>query len=106
MIPEGDAGMSTNLAGRRAVVTGAAAGIGRASVLALARAGMKVEAVDRDAAGLETVVAEIVNAAWNRASEDVTEVPARAWAVDLGQAADVAPLIRRVEAEAGPIDLL
>ena len=41
-------------AGKRVVVTGAAQGIGRAIVAAMAAAGAKVAALDLDAAGLET----------------------------------------------------
>ncbi|MET7475682.1 3-hydroxybutyrate dehydrogenase [Streptomyces sp. NPDC005648] len=44
-----------DLGGRTALVTGAAGGIGRACALRLAAAGAKVRAVDRDAAGLETL---------------------------------------------------
>ncbi len=44
--------MSGRVAGRRALVTAAAAGIGRASALALAREGARVIATDIDAAGL------------------------------------------------------
>ncbi|MFF1440074.1 3-hydroxybutyrate dehydrogenase [Streptomyces sp. NPDC058295] len=44
-----------DLGGRTALVTGAAGGIGQACVLRLAAAGAKVRAVDRDAAGLETL---------------------------------------------------
>ncbi|MFD9322509.1 3-hydroxybutyrate dehydrogenase [Streptomyces sp. NPDC060053] len=46
---------SLDLGGRTALVTGAAGGIGRACALRLASAGAKVRAVDRDAAGLETL---------------------------------------------------
>ncbi|MFF3347051.1 3-hydroxybutyrate dehydrogenase [Streptomyces sp. NPDC002779] len=46
---------SLDLGGRTALVTGAAGGIGRACALRLAAAGAKVRAVDRDAAGLETL---------------------------------------------------
>ncbi|MCR8724646.1 SDR family NAD(P)-dependent oxidoreductase [Frigidibacter sp. ROC022] len=44
--------------GRTVVVTGAAAGIGRATALAFAAQGAQVAALDRDAAGLESLVSE------------------------------------------------
>lgn len=47
------------LTDRVAVVTGAAAGIGRACALALAAFGANVALCDRDAAGLDTVVDEV-----------------------------------------------
>ena len=48
------------LAGRRAIVTGAASGIGRATALLLADEGAAVAAADLDEAGLEAVVGSIV----------------------------------------------
>ncbi|KQX64096.1 MULTISPECIES: 3-hydroxybutyrate dehydrogenase [unclassified Streptomyces] len=51
----GPATRPLDLGGRTALVTGAAGGIGRACALRLAAAGAKVRAVDRDAAGLETL---------------------------------------------------
>jgi 2,3-dihydro-2,3-dihydroxybenzoate dehydrogenase len=84
------------LAGRVAVVTGAAAGIGRATVVALGQAGMRIAAVDRDAVRLEELVAAVA----------ATGCQARAWVVDLSRPAEVEGLIARIEAEAGPVDLL
>lgn len=48
-----------SLGGRVAVVTGAAAGIGRACALALGRFGADIVANDRDAAGLESLAVEL-----------------------------------------------
>lgn len=55
-----------NLAGKRALITGAASGIGRAVTLELAQAGTHLMLVDTDEPGLANVVAE-----------------ARKWAVDV-----------------------
>jgi 3-hydroxybutyrate dehydrogenase len=49
----------SELAGRRALVTGAASGIGRACAVRLAAAGATVVAVDRDAAALKELTAEL-----------------------------------------------
>jgi NAD(P)-dependent dehydrogenase (short-subunit alcohol dehydrogenase family) len=46
--------------GKRCFVTGAASGIGRATALKLAEEGAVLFLTDRDAAGLETVVADVV----------------------------------------------
>ena len=75
--------MSGDFAGRAAVVTGAAQGIGRAIAQALAAAGASVLAIDRDGAGLAQVGAGIATRT-----------------VDLSDRAAVA------EALAGPCDVL
>ncbi|HYQ65131.1 3-hydroxybutyrate dehydrogenase [Actinophytocola sp.] len=49
----------SELAGRRALVTGAGGGIGRACAIRLAAAGAAVVAADRDGAALEALVSEI-----------------------------------------------
>ena len=50
--------MARHLSGAAVLVTGAAAGIGRASALAFAAAGARVAAVDADAAGLASLPEE------------------------------------------------
>jgi NAD(P)-dependent dehydrogenase (short-subunit alcohol dehydrogenase family) len=81
-----------NLAGQRALITGATSGIGRAVALKLARDGAEVLVHGRDAArGAETV--EEITAAGGKASFV---------AADLGDAADV----ERLASDAGEIDIL
>jgi 3-hydroxybutyrate dehydrogenase len=59
----------TDLRGRRALVTGAASGIGRACAEALAAAGAHVVAVDLDGAALETLSASSATAFETRAMD-------------------------------------
>ncbi len=50
--------LATDLAGKRAIVTGGAVGIGRAIVLALADCGVRVAVLDRDRPGAERTAAD------------------------------------------------
>jgi NAD(P)-dependent dehydrogenase (short-subunit alcohol dehydrogenase family) len=83
-------------AGRVAVVTGAASGIGRATALRLAREGAAVACIDRDGAGADAA-AEAVRAAGARAA-GVT--------CDVASSAEVDAAARRVEVELGPVHAL
>jgi len=51
--------LGSGLDGRGVIVTGAASGIGRATAQAMAAAGARVAALDRDASGLEATVAAL-----------------------------------------------
>lgn len=80
---------------RIAVVTGASAGVGRATVRAFARAGFDVGLIARGEAGLAGAAAD-VEAAGGRALQLPT---------DVADFAAVRAAAQRVEAELGPIDL-
>jgi NAD(P)-dependent dehydrogenase (short-subunit alcohol dehydrogenase family) len=87
---------SVLLTDRVAVVTGAAAGIGRATALALARFGADVAACDRDADGMASLAAEI-EAAGQRV---LTRV------LDVRDGDAVAAFCTRVGADLGRADVL
>jgi len=81
---------------QRALITGASSGIGKATTLAFAKAGIDLALVSRTPSKLEAVVAEVSSLG----------VEAKAYPVDL---ADVNPLKDRmsaIAAEFGPIDIL
>lgn len=80
-----------DLAGRVAAVTGAASGIGKATCLALAGAGAKVIALDRDLAGAEAVAAEVKGAAH---------------ALDVTSAAEWQAVAEWIESAFGRLDVL
>ena len=82
------------LSGKRAIITGAASGIGRASLLLFAREGARVLAVDREAAALDAAVTEAAAAGGT----------ALAQAADAGDEAAVAGLVGRCVAEWGGVD--
>src|SRR3954466_5824352 len=79
-----------DLAGKVAVVTGAANGIGRACATRFAAEGAKVVVADLDGDATETVAAEI---------------GALGVATDVSVEADVKHLVEETEKEVGPIDL-
>lgn len=87
--------MLEHLSGRKAVVIGAASGIGRAHALALAGLGMEIVAVDLNAEALESVALEI----------KARGVAVRTRTVDVSDAAAVQDLARDVDAE-GPVSVL
>jgi len=73
-----------SLAGRVALVTGAARGIGAATAVALAEAGARVAVLDRDGDGIERTADAIGRAGSDALAipADVTDVPAMERAVD------------------------
>ena len=85
--------MELNLTGKRALVTGASKGIGRATALTLAEEGCDLVLVARSAEGLAEI-AEDIGKRFNVAVQTI--------AADLSRSAD----IDRVAGEAGQIDIL
>ncbi|MCB5177953.1 2,3-dihydro-2,3-dihydroxybenzoate dehydrogenase [Streptomyces antimicrobicus] len=83
-------------AGRIAVVTGAAGGIGAATVRALAVRGATVAALDNDTAALEQLAKE----------HDADGFPVVPFPLDVTSSADVASVVTEVERSLGPIDQL
>ena len=85
-----------SIAGKVAVVTGAASGIGKEIALNLARAGAKVAIADLNAAGAQAVAAEI----------DAAGGTAIGIAMDVTDEAAVNAGIERIRAELGPVYIL
>jgi NAD(P)-dependent dehydrogenase (short-subunit alcohol dehydrogenase family) len=86
----------TTLADRVALVTGAGHGIGKATALALARAGAHVALVDIDEVAAGKVAADV--AALERRSLAV--------GADVGDLANIDRMVRQVTETLGPIDIL
>jgi NAD(P)-dependent dehydrogenase (short-subunit alcohol dehydrogenase family) len=84
------------LAGKVAIVTGAASGIGRATALRFSREGASVAILDRDLDRGEAVLKEI----------RATQGKAMFFSVDVSVEAQVSEAIRRVEGEFHRIDIL
>jgi len=83
--------------GRRALVTGAARGLGKVMALALAQAGAEVVIVSRTLAECQATAEEISKETGRRA---------HAIAADVSKAGEVAGLFAAAQAAAGPIDIL
>lgn len=108
MAPEPDAGAELRLpglAGRRAVVTGASRGIGRATAVLLARAGASVGIAYHTAEEAARRTAEEARAALRSAG--VEDADDRVWtrAADLSTGAGAARLFESVERVFGEVDV-
>ena len=89
--------MDIGIRGRIALVTGASSGIGEGVALALAREGVRLAVAARREELLERVASHALGLG---ASE------ARAFSVDLQDAASIASLLKRVQETLGDIDIL
>ncbi|GIF12942.1 2,3-dihydro-2,3-dihydroxybenzoate dehydrogenase [Actinoplanes teichomyceticus] len=87
---------TVDFAGKIALVTGAAGGIGAAVARTLAARGATVAAVDRDR--------EALRSAGRRHQAD--GLPVRAFPADVSSSAEVAAAVTAIERDLGPIDLL
>ena len=87
-----------SFAGKIAIVTGAAKGIGLAVALQMARAGARVAMIDRDRGVLDAAAAEVMNAG-------STEI-ALALAADVSSSREVSAAVQAVIERFGGIDVL
>jgi len=85
--------LSRSIAGRVAIVTGAASGMGRATALLLAREGARVAVTDLDPAACEAVAAE-------------AGPNAKAFALDVSDPAAIPRVVGEIAAQFGGIDIL
>jgi 3-oxoacyl-[acyl-carrier protein] reductase len=85
-----------SLQGRRAIVTGAAGGMGRATARVLAAEGVHVAVVDLNGAGAEAAAQGIRDAGGQ----------AQAWALDVADAQTVSRVVGQIAAALGGLDIL
>lgn len=88
--------LSRSIAGRTAIVTGAASGMGRATAILFASEGAKVAVTDLDQSACDSVVAEI----------EANGGTARAYALDVSNHDAINSVIANVAGDFGGIDIL
>jgi 3-oxoacyl-[acyl-carrier protein] reductase len=88
--------LDRGVAGKTAIVTGAASGIGRATAQLFADEGMRVAVLDRDGEGVSRVAHEIEEARGTAA----------AWELDLQDAVRIQQVVGEVVARFGGLDIL
>lgn len=88
--------LSRSIAGRTAIVTGAASGMGRATAQLFADEGARVAVVDLNAEGAASVAKEIEDAGGD----------ARAFGLDVSDADALAHMVAQTRASFGPIDIV
>ncbi len=88
--------LSRSISGRRAIVTGAASGMGRATAHLFADEGARLALIDRDAEGIERVAKEI-GAAGGAATS---------FAADLSRAETIPALVEQAVGALGGLDIL
>jgi 3-oxoacyl-[acyl-carrier protein] reductase len=88
--------LSRSIAGRVAIVTGSASGMGRATAHLFADEGAKVAVVDLTAAGVDAVVGEIGDNGGT----------ASGYVVDISDPVAIQSLVDRVRVDLGPIDIV
>jgi 3-oxoacyl-[acyl-carrier protein] reductase len=88
--------LDRSIAGRVALVTGAASGMGRATAHLLADEGASVAVTDRTREGVDAVVAEITGAGGR----------AEGWVLDVTDVDRITAVVEEVVAALGPVDIL
>jgi 3-oxoacyl-[acyl-carrier protein] reductase len=88
--------LSRSIAGRVAIVTGAASGMGRATARLFAEQGASVAACDLDEDSVRAVVEEITDAG----------ATARPYAFDVADAASIDGAVAQIRTDLGPVDIL
>ncbi|MGH0033513.1 MAG: SDR family NAD(P)-dependent oxidoreductase [Myxococcota bacterium] len=89
--------LSRSIAGRTAIITGAASGMGRATAHLFAREGANVAVTDLEPGACERVVAEIAEAGF---------ATAHAWALDVGDREAIPRVVEAAASHFGGIDIV